>query len=71
MITLEQAKSLCYGDILHEDKTCRRWKVNGMPKTWKTRPGQVKIPVKFGLYNFDYVTENELDRMHLEQECPE
>lgn len=25
-------------------------KVNGKPKTWKTRPGHVKVPFKYGLY---------------------
>lgn len=66
MITLEQAKVLPVGVTLHHtvnknsDGTPQRWKVNGMPKTWKTQPNRVKIPVKHGLYSYDYLTENDL-----------
>ena len=71
MITLEQAKNLKYGQILHHainenaDGTPQRWRVNGKPKTWKTRPNEVKVPVKHGLYNYDYITENDLDIVSL------
>ena len=27
-------------------------KVNGKPKTWKTRPDDVDIPIKYGLYEY-------------------
>ena len=27
-------------------------KVNGKPKTWKTRPDDVNVPVKYGLYEY-------------------
>ena len=66
MITIEQAKSLSYGDILHHtinknaDGTPQRWKVNGEVKTWKRNPNRIKIPVKHEMYSFGYVTENEL-----------
>lgn len=32
---------------------CRR---NGKTQTWKTRPGHFKIPVKYGLYEYFYIT---------------
>ena len=66
MITLEQAKSLDYGDVLYHtihknaDGTPQRWRVSGKPKTWKTRPDEVKVPVKHGLYNNDYITHHDL-----------
>lgn len=66
-ITLEQAKALRPGDILHHtinknaDGTPQRWRVNGMVKTWKRDAGRVKVPVKYGLYGYDYVTEHELN----------
>lgn len=34
--------------------TCRR---NGKTKTWKTRPGKFKVPVKYGLYEYFYITD--------------
>ena len=71
MITLEQAKELKHGDILYHtinknaDGTPQRWKVNGKVKRWKRSPDKIKIPLKYGLYRFDYLTENELDLITL------
>lgn len=30
-------------------------KINGKPKTWKTRPDNVQIPYKYGLYEYGYI----------------
>jgi hypothetical protein len=65
MITLERAKKLQIGEIL-VDSQGKRWKVNGRVKTWKTRPEQVRVPVKHGLYSHDYITEHELSIVTLE-----
>ncbi len=60
-MTIEQAKNLRYGQVIthterkNADGTPLRAKVNGKPKTWKTRPDAVQIPVKRGLYEFGYV----------------
>ena len=66
MITLEQAKGLKHGQILHHtinknaDGTPQRWRVNGKVKTWKRDPSMVQVPMKQGLKNCDYLTENDL-----------
>ena len=71
MITLAQAKALTHGTILHHmknknaDGTPQRWRVNGKVKTWKTRPDEVKVPLKYGLYRYDYLTHNDLDMVEL------
>lgn len=71
MISLQAAKNLQVGQILYSvynrnaDGTPQRWKVNGKPKTWVTRPHEVKVPIKNGLRNYDYLTEKELDLVHL------
>lgn len=31
-----------------------RVKINGKPKTWKTRPHSVRVPCKYGLYEYFY-----------------
>ena len=68
MITLEEAKNLRPGTILYHvknrnsDLTAQRWKVNGKPKTWKTMPERVRVPLKHGLYDYDYLDE---DTLHL------
>lgn len=70
-ITLNQAKKLRYHQTLYDlqnnDSTghAARWRVNGMPKTWVTRPNEVQVPIKHGLYDYDYVTEGNLKRWSL------
>ena len=70
-ITLDQAKNLKYGQILHHtinknaDDTPQRWRVNGKVKTWKRSIERVQVPVKYGLYGYGYVTENDLDLVEL------
>lgn len=67
MVSLNQAKKLRLGKILYSnvfrnaDGTPQRWKVNGKVKTWKTMPGKVKVPIKYGMYDHDYLNENNLD----------
>ena len=78
MITLEQAKELRRGDVLHDDTatnadgSCARWRVNGMVKTWKTRPNEVRVPLKHGLYGpHGYLDEGNLNEFHLASEYKE
>jgi len=71
-ITLEQAKALEKGNTVYHvtnrntDGTAQRWTVNGKVKTWKRDPSRVEIPIKSGMYGFDYLTENDLDLVSLE-----
>ena len=70
-ITLQQAKSLKHGDHVHHvsaknaDGTPMRWHVTGKVKTWKTRPDEVKVPVKRGMYENDYITERNMHEVNL------
>lgn len=65
MITLERAKTLQYRETII-DQFGKRWRVNGEVKTWKRDPNRVRIPVKHGLYSYDYITESDLDTVTLE-----
>lgn len=38
-----------------EGTKVREFRVSGKAKTWKTRPDDVKIPVKYGLYENAYI----------------
>lgn len=75
MITLDQAKSLQYGTILystlHTDSKGypRQWRVTSV-KTWKTRPNEVLIGLKFGLYDHDKIDQNELGLVTLDADQP-
>jgi hypothetical protein len=71
-ITLSEAKALTHGTILHRryGGRCLRWRVNGVVKTWKTRPDDVQVPLKHGLYSYGYLRDSDLDAAHLESQCP-
>lgn len=45
------------------DELGKRWRRNGRTKTWKTRPGEFRIPVKHGLRSYGYITEYNFDKM--------
>jgi len=74
MITLQEAKELAPGTILYhttnknKDGSPQRWRVNGKVKTWKTMPDRVKVPLKFGLWETGYLTEQDLDLVTLDPE---
>lgn len=76
MITLAQAKRLKPGNMLYAvnqynaDGTAMRAKVSGQVKTWKTRPNEVKIPYKRGLYEHGYITERDLKDFSLKEPAP-
>lgn len=73
MITLDQAKQLTHGTILYHvtnrnaDNTPQRWRVNGKVKRWKRSPDRIQIPLKHGLYAYDYLTEQDLDLVCLNE----
>ena len=75
MITLKQAKALKIRDIIHSEirtnasGACQRWRVNGKPKTWKRQPERVQVPLKYGMYEFDYLYESDLNITHRERDC--
>jgi len=73
-MTLEQAKRLAIGQVLYHvvnhnaDGSPQRWRVNGQVKTWKRSPNRVRVPVKYGLYGYDYLTESDLHLVSLTEE---
>ena len=62
MLDLKQIKKLRLGDTLYEhgafhaDGTPRRWRVNGQLRV-KKRTGAFQLPIKHGLRDYDYITE--------------
>ena len=75
MITLEDAKfNLKIGQILYHtidrnrDGSPQRWKVNGHSHNWVRKPERVEVPLKYGLYNYAYLTERHLDDFCLTEE---
>ena len=69
-ITLAQAMKLKYHQEVFEainlkEHRFARWRVTGMPRTWKTMPHRVEVPIKRGLYEHDYIHEGCLGRFYL------
>jgi hypothetical protein len=67
-ITLDALKGMTRSDALYMPSTFsrsgfERWRVNGAVQTWKRDAGRVRVPVKFGLYNYSSITETEIDRL--------
>jgi hypothetical protein len=48
-----------------------RWRRNGATKTWKTRPTEFQVPIKYGLRDYSYLTDVNADGMHTEDDCPD
>lgn len=63
-LTLEELKAMKPGDIMYMVEPTKTYalKVNGQPKTWVTRPNEVQVPYKYGLYDHGYITHNDLRR---------
>jgi hypothetical protein len=53
LMTFEEVLVLKHGDecLFHaNDGSARRVRVMGQVKTWKTRPRDLSVPVKYGMY---------------------
>ena len=67
-ITLQQAKALQFGDYIYsnrftcaDNKTPKRWRVNGQVKRWKRDADRIQIPFKYGLYDHAYLCHGEIN----------
>lgn len=64
MITKQQAIEARYAQVFHHrrkrnsDGSPVRVRVSGRCKTWKTRPDEFSLPVKYGLYESGYITQS-------------
>ena len=61
-ITLQEAKNLYVGQVLHHDTMNNadgsplRVRVNGEVKTWKRNSERIRVPLKHGLYEYGELT---------------
>ena len=46
-----------------------RYRKSGMLKTWKTRPNDFRMPVKYGMRNHYYIDQGNCDQFHFASEC--
>jgi hypothetical protein len=65
-MNLQEAKNLAKGGYIHSttkknaDGTPMRARITSI-KTWKTRPNEIEIHYKHGMYDFGTIRQNELD----------
>lgn len=48
----------------------RRWRRTGATKTWKTRTGEFSVPVKYGMRDYTYITDDNAGAFHTVDDCP-
>ena len=68
MTRSEIETALDAGRIFTEMSNGRWWRVrrNGRTKTWVTRPDAFSIPVKAGIWVYDYITQDNVHCFRLE-----
>lgn len=69
MLTKEQALTAGVFHMLYRGK-CVVWRRNGAAQTWKTRPTEFRIPVRYGMYRYQQITQENAAHFHVESECP-
>ncbi len=73
-MTLREAKKLAIGTMLHHkwhknaDGTPERWRVTGAVKRWKGDKDRIKVPIKYGLCSYGYLTNENYKFFSLEEE---
>ncbi len=61
-VTAQTADRFYHRTLTYKDKrTPIEVRRNGKTKTWKTRPGEFQIPVKYGMYEYFYITQRNAD----------
>lgn len=46
------------------------WRTNGACKTWKTRPDEFSLPIKYGFNGpYHYITNRNASEFHLANDC--
>ena len=66
-LTLERAKKLQYGDIVFETENNKKWRITGKVKLWKKDTNRIRIPVKYGLYTYGHIEENNLHLLLIDE----
>ena len=57
-------------DSHRPDGTCYEHRPNGRLQTWKTRPTEFRLPIKYGLRSYSHIDEYNVGDFHYAFECP-
>jgi hypothetical protein len=47
-----------------------RWRRNGATKVWVRSPERFQAPIKYGLRDYSYLTQDNAHLFHTEEDCP-
>ena len=62
--------SRSYGPRGGEKTTIEVWRRNGMTRRWKRDTSRFEIPVKYGMYSYGTIDQNNCDQFHRADTCP-
>lgn len=46
------------------------WRRNGDTKLWVTRPEDFRVPIKYGMRTYNYLTQDNAHLFHTPEKCP-
>ena len=55
------------GGVKEHSVICR---INGSLKTWKTRPGDFRLPIKHGMRGYGEIVPENISQFHAPSDCP-
>lgn len=61
LLNLEEKKKLGHRSVVYLQARCGcflKVTINGNPKTWVRQPERVKVPFRYGLYEYGHITED-------------
>jgi hypothetical protein len=86
MITKEQALTMHWSTEIHYTgrhqctrtvgkrggitERITRVRINGSAQTWKTRPNEWRLPVKYGMREYTSITHHDAGDWHVAADCP-
>lgn len=68
-LTLGSGQEIHSNTLKNADGTCQRWRVNGQCKIWVRQQHSFCIPIKRGLNQYSYLTDETECYYHLAIEC--
>lgn len=51
------------------ERITEHWRASGNIRTWATRPDDFRLPIKYGLYRSDEITQHNAREFHLAEDC--
>lgn len=60
LVTAREARAFYHKTLKNADGTPQQFRRNGATKTWKREPSRFSVPVKRGMREYGYITEENI-----------